>query len=171
MRMQTRYALVFVTSVALTAACDAGGETTVALRGDSIGVVKLQNFAGVGQSGECQFSVEAVASGSESDTVTLVQGRVVYTSETSGDTLITWPIDPAAAGGFWESNSNRLAGGASVKSKPQGISASVPIQPMRGVITFDYTAGDSTDTKTTEPFTFVCRDPATAQAASDTTGS
>lgn len=137
-------------------ACAEPAPATVTLKGDSLVNVVHMTFAGGASSSECAFSVEAMAAGPKDSKVTLTKGRVIYTLLT-GDTMMKRPIEGAAVADFFEGGSPQIMAGGKITSKRQGLSVSNPPQPLRGFVTFDFTVGDSRETKTSSPYTFVCR--------------
>jgi hypothetical protein len=154
-RRSTRALLIIAAASVAGAACEPKETPTVTLKGDTtIGVAKL-TFANGVSSAECSFSVDALATGPKGSSVTLTKGQVVYTLKQTGDTMMKRPIEAAAIPDFFEGKAT-IAAGTQVTSKRQGLSLSMPASPIRGIVTFDYTAGDAKETKTTAPFTFVC---------------
>ena len=50
-----------------------------------------------------------------------------------------------------------IAAGTKVKSRRQGISLSVPVNPVRGSLTFSYHGAGADTARTTDPYVFICR--------------
>jgi hypothetical protein len=150
--------ILVITACAFAAGCDRTEPVKVELRGDSIGSIAKTDYPGGVSTTECAFRVRAVAVGGDAgDTVRLGGGRIVYTVEATGDTLISRPLDAASAASFWDGDVAVIPAGDSLRSKRQGISMSTPIQPLRAFVTIDYTSTRAEEQQTTAPFTVVCR--------------
>jgi hypothetical protein len=155
--MSTTPRIFVALAAAITlAACGKREPTVVTLKGDSlIGVAKL-TFANGAKSADCSFTVNATATGPNGSSATLTKGRVIYTFDQGGDTLMKRPIEPGAVADFFDGKTT-VDVGAMLTSKRQGISVSEPVAPLRGSVTFDYVTTSSKDTATTQPYRFLCR--------------
>jgi hypothetical protein len=156
LRNQSRF-VILAACIAGLAGCDRKEPLRVELTGDSITDVAKLSFPGGIETAECGFAVNALAVGGEGDTATISKGRIVYTNLASGDTVITRPIDAASIASFWEGDKAVIGAGDTLKSKRQGISVSIPVEPLQGEVTLDYTTAKSGATQSTAPWRFTCR--------------
>ncbi len=143
--------------IGLMSACSKPEPLKVMLQGDTLTSVAKLEFPGGITTAECGFTVNAVATGEEGDSARLGKGTIVYTMQATGDTMITRPIEAATVASFWEGDQAVVSAGSSLTSKRQGISVSLPVQPLRALVSFEYTGTDGSATQTTEPFAVVCR--------------
>jgi hypothetical protein len=137
--------------------CDRLRPVTMTLHGDSVAPVALLDYPKGVKGAECGFTVEAEVTGPEGESATLSGGSIVYSMVQTGDTMFVVPVTGDALAHFWEVPTTSIAAGTTLKSKRQGISLSVPVNPVRGSLTFTYTGAGADSARTTDPYVFVCR--------------
>jgi hypothetical protein len=145
---------LIIAATALLAACSEKPPTFITLKGDTLIGIAQMTFANGIKSAECAFSVKAIASGPEGSRATLTSGRVVYLTVPGGDTMIKRPIEAANLPDLFSKTTLHV--GDTIESTRQGMSLSQPVHPIHGVVTFNYTTGDSKESKVTDPYAFTC---------------
>ena len=147
--------MTFATACLFVVGCERPEPVVLTLQGDSIILAAELTFEGGARSGECAFSVTAVATGPEGTAANVKSGSVVYTLAQTGDTLMNMPLDSVALASIFK-GATSIAAGSSVEGSRQAISISTPVPPLRGRMTLDYTTEGVDSTLTTAPFNFKC---------------
>lgn len=131
----------------------AAAPINLAIAGDTFIRPKPVMVNGVAQSAECRNAFSgSVRGGTGGGEVTIVGGHVEFRADGSSRATYAWDSTNIAT--VWPERT--IKSGAGRASLPFGLSVSLPMREMEGVITFDYKVKGEPDVRTTAPFIYKC---------------
>jgi hypothetical protein len=148
------YVILLLAVVGLSGCDRPAAEVTLRIGGDSLIPMTDRELDDGSRSHECVASFTALAEGPDGSRAVMQGGRVEY---------FWWQTNSPAGSHDWNTDGilrlwvdTVFTVGHERRSWTHGFGQSAPPQPIRASVTFDYTGGDDSETRRTEPYRFYC---------------